>query len=325
MRIEVPVSDELRGELVGFWDGVLGPITDISNRGFFEQELEDNRNVLYMEKRDGRVAGACMITTNRSGRKLGAFGHVATDPGFRRSGIATAVCGQAVEEFRADGGEAVFLGTHSPGSGNGNAARVYHRLGWRFMAGSEVMANVSNGDSPEEYLVDYFGEGGPITVREASAADRVLITPLIVAPHDWQVLDSNALGNIYSTRYITQGMCNGLYRQYEEVRDGGRGNWFAARTDDGRVVGLATARLTEDDACRVDGFAHRRHTGAWPDLVGAATDWAQRRGAQDCFAMVCVEDEEKQAAFEELGFGKKETSATFSIGERTVGAVRMEL
>ena len=167
------------------------------------------------------------------------------------------------------------------------------------------MANVSNGDSPEEYLVDYFGEGGPITVREASAADRVLITPLIVAPHDWQVLDSNALGNIYSTRYITQGMCNGLYRQYEEVRDGGRGNWFAARTDDGRVVGLATARLTEDDACRVDGFAHRRHTGAWPDLVGAATDWAQHRGAQDCFAMVCVEDEEKQAAFEELGLVRR--------------------
>ena len=104
-------------------------MTDISNRGLLGKELKENHNVLYVEYRDGKVAGTCLLTANRVGPKLGAFGHVATDSELRRSGIATALCRQAVEDFRAEGGEAVLLGTHSPGSGDGTAARIYYRLG----------------------------------------------------------------------------------------------------------------------------------------------------------------------------------------------------
>ena len=50
------------------------------------------------------------------------LGEVATDPKQRRSGISTRLCACALEEFRGNGGEAIFLGT-----GNPDAARVYYR------------------------------------------------------------------------------------------------------------------------------------------------------------------------------------------------------
>ena len=169
MKIEIPVPEKLQAELAEFWDRTLGPITDITNRGFVGQELEHNRNVLYMERRGGRIAGTCLITTPTAMSRLGTFGHVATDLSLRRSGIATALCRQAVQDFRSEGGEAVFLGTQ-PWNG---AARIYHRVGWRWLAGTHAMANVSDGDSPEEFLVDYFRKPGAISVRSGSAWDRV--------------------------------------------------------------------------------------------------------------------------------------------------------
>ena len=111
---------------------------------------------------------------------------------------------------------------------------------------------------------------------------------------------------------------------YEAVRNGGRGEWFAAYTDDGRVVGLATARLTDGGSCKVDGFAHKRHMGAWPDLMRAATKWATDR-AGGAHAVVCVEDEEKQAAFEALDFKLGAPAKPFVLGDREVGSVRMQL
>jgi len=162
-------------------------------------------------------------------------------------------------------------------------------------------------------------------VRAASALERVPMIPLIHTPHDWQVLDSNASGNIYSTRYARQGSCNGLYPRYESVRDDGRGNWFAANTADGRVIGLATARLTGDDSCRVDGFAHNRYLDVWPDLIRAATRWGISKGSGNIHAALSVEDEEKQEAFEALGFKLTGPAEPFFIGEREVDSVRMEL
>ena len=214
MKLEIPIPDDLKVELIELWDRALGPITDISNRGLFGQELEENRNILYLERRAGRVVGACLMTTSNAMPTIGTFGHVATDPTARRSGIATSLCRQAVDDFRSDGGEIVFLGTQYE---NGSA-RIYHRLGWRFLAGTHTMANVSNGDSPEEFLVDYFREQGTPSVRPGSASDRGPMLPLLMWPHDWRVRDSNIDPNVDSVRYETQTTCNGIYRMYEKVR-----------------------------------------------------------------------------------------------------------
>ena len=319
MRLEIPLSEELADELLGFWGRVFGYTPDLPRGALIGEESEHNRNVLYLNRRDGAVAGTCLTTTSVALPGLGGFGEVATEPGLRRSGIATALCGQAVEEFRGDRGEALFLGTGNPG-----AIRVYHRLGWRTMAGADVMANISSGESPESFLVEYFREQAPTAVRRASAAERVAMIPLIVTPHDWQVLDANAQRHIYSTRYATQSSCNGLFPRYESVREGGKGEWFAAHTEDGRVVGLSTARLDGGGGCRVDGFAHQRHTNSWPELMSAAVEWAGQRGAARCRAVISIEDEDKQAAFEGIGFIRVGPSTPFEISGRQLRSVVMD-
>lgn len=316
MRDEIPVAAELADELLSFWHGIFGSNPDLTRGVLLGEEAAHNRNVLYMERSDDGPAGTCLLTVAEGAPTLGGFGEVATAPHLRRSGIASRLCGQAVEEFRAGGGRALFLGT-----GNGDAARVYHRLGWRKLAGASVMAMITDGDSPEAFLVDYFQPQADVAVRPASPRDRIPMIPLLQVPHDWQVLDVNA--GMRSTRYAVQSSCMGLYPRYEAVTTDGRGAWLSAETPDGRVVGMATARL-EGAGCRVDGFAHANHAGAWPTLMREAVSWGAARGAVRSEAVVCVEDEDKRHRFEALGFGEAGVADDVRVGDRAVAAVRLE-
>ena len=277
--------------------------------------MEHNRLNVYLERHAATLAGTCTLTVSRKVPILGGFGEVATRPELRGSGIATRLCGRAVEEFRAGGGDALFLGTTSPA-----ARRIYHRRGWRKLAGADVMTNISSGDSPEAFLVDYFRAPGQATVVPATPAVRIPMIPLLHAPHDWQVLDANA--GMYSTRYCVQHSCMGLYRRYVAAMGGGAGEWFGARTADGRIVGLTTARRV-GRACQVDGFTHPYFAAAWPDLMAAAMQRAAAWGSTECRAVVCVEDEEKRSLFEGLGLREAGGAADFELDGRAVAAVRM--
>ncbi len=242
---------------------------------------------------------------------------MATSPDFRRRGIAAELCRQAVDDFSERGGQALFLGT-----GNPDSARIYYRLGWRKLAGANVMANISDDRSPEEFLVDHFRDLGPATVKAATPADRVPMIPLLVSPHDWQVLDSNA--SMFSTRYSVQDSCMGLYRRYSAVANDGQGAWFSAVTQEGHVVGLSTARLDGDGGCQVDGFTHKAHVPSWGEMIRATSDWGAGRGASWFSAAVSAEDEEKQSLFESIGFQSTGPGEPFDLDGRDVAAVRFE-
>ncbi|MDE2821964.1 MAG: GNAT family N-acetyltransferase, partial [Chloroflexota bacterium] len=260
------------------------------------------------------------ITISQANPRLAGFGEVATRPDYRGRGIASRLCGQAVEEFVAQGGEAVFLGT-----GNPDAARIYHRLGWRRIAGSYVWANVTTGDSPEEYLADYYRVPGQVSIVPGDASLRVPMIPLLLTPHDWQVLDGNLPVPMISIRYAMQSSCMGLCRKYYDLvkRDGA--TWFAAKTDDGRLVGIATARTDDANVCSVDGFIHARFGDSYDALIGAAIEWGRSKDAVRITTRLSVEDEDKQAAFESLGFRKGDVDGTFTLDDREVAAVAMTL
>ena len=110
--------------------------------------------------------------------------------------------------------------------------------------------------------------------------------PLLLCPHDWQVLDANTL--MYSTRYATQKSCMGLYVRYERIRMGGGGAWFVAKTVEGKVVGLSTARGDDTGNCQIDAFAHARFSEAWEELVQAAIGRSREHGMGRCYAVVSV-------------------------------------
>ena len=316
MKCEIPLDEDLVARLIPFWASFFGAEhVDLEAEVFLGSEISHNCSTLYFEERDARPVGTCVTVRSRSVPALAGFAEVATDPAFRGRGLATALCTQAVEDFRAAGGEAFFLGTENP-----QAARIYHRLGWRKLAGANVMLNVTSGQSPEEFLVDYFRKPGDVTVAPAGPAVRIPMIPLIWTPHDDQVLDANV--GLHSLRHEVQNSCMGLYPRYVRTLQS-RGTWFAARTDDGRVIGLSTA-LLERDSCRVDGFVHSSFQEAWQSLLVAASDWGRNAGANRVSARVCVEDEEKRAKFEAIEFKSDGPGDLFQVGTREVASVLLD-
>lgn len=319
MKFNIPTNQKLTKEFFDFLLEVNGspPSPDLPPSIMLGHEEKHNHNILYLKRKDKRIAGTCLTTISKAVPSLAGFGAVATHPDFRRSGISTNLCGQAVDEFQNSGGKAFFLGTHNP-----NAARVYHRLGWRKLSGANVMANISNNDSPEGFLTDYFRKPSPFNIRSASNADRIPMIPLLLSPHDWQVLDANT--EIYSTRYRVQNSCMGLYPKYSTLTEKQRGTWFSAVSNDGRLLGIATVLLIDGITCQIDGFAHKYHQTCWKPLMQTAMDWAGKKGASLWRATVSIEDEEKQALFESLGFSKSNKGTNFDLDDREVEGILLQ-
>ncbi len=320
-RYEIPIDKDLAEELFAFWKEIFGPgDPDIPMGVFLGDEVDDNRLVTYLEREGDTLTGTCGITISRANPRLAGFGEVATRPDYRGRGIASRLCGQAVEEFVGQGGEAVFLGT-----GNPDAARIYHRLGWRRIAGSYVWANVTTGDSPEEYLADYFRLPGQVSIVPGDASLRVPMIPLLLTPHDWQVLDGNLPVPMLSTRYSVQNSCMGLCRKYYDLVRRDDATWFAAQANEDRLVGISTAKIVDSDTCAVDGFIHARFNDSYDTLMGAAIEWGSSRNADRITTRLSVEDEDKQAAFASFGFRKGSVDGSFTLDDREVAAVTMTL
>jgi hypothetical protein len=211
----------------------------------------------------------------------------------------------------------LFLGTINPA-----AARVYHRLGWRKLAGADVMVNVINGESPETCLVDYFRPPGSVSILPANPSVRIAMIPLLHTPHDWQILDANVA--LYSTRYQVQSSCMGLYKRYGHCTATDHGQWFSAWTDDGRLVGLSTVRLNAPGCCNVDGFTHQRFSDCWEPLLQAAMTWGEMQNTSVVTARLSVEDEAKRRLFESMGFGKAKAAEPFELGGRSIPSLQLQ-
>ena len=320
MRYEAPLDLTLVDELMDLWLPIFEDGIDLRREALLGEEVPHSQITVYTRSLKGKLAGACLVASSESMPSLGGLGEVATTPDARRTGIGTALTQQALEDFRERGGQALFLGTVNPA-----AARIYYRLGWRKLAGANLMVNVLGSESPEEFSVDYFRRvrEEAASVRTPSPADRAPIIPLLVAPHDWQVLDFNT--GMMSIRYAVQDSCLGLYRRYAAIANDGRGAWFCAGTDIGHVVGLSTARLDCKGGCRVDGFTHSDHVGTWQALIQAAVRWGAESGAAYVYADVSVEDEEKRPMFESVGFKDSDGGTSFDLGGRQVGTRRLHL
>ncbi len=338
VEIEAPLPDDLIEELIDFWEVIFETSFEDLRSVLAAAESVQNSDILYLVRHGKKLASSSHLTISKSNPELGGLGEMATAPEFRRLGLASKLCERALDDFRTQGGQALFLGT-----GNPAAARVYNRLGWRKLAGASVMVFIASGDSPETFLVDYFRKDGSTTTAVASASERIPMIPLLISPHDWQVLDANV--GIFSTRYVVQSSCMGLYPRYEALVREGRGEWFRARTDRGNLVGLATAQLDQSTIdprlnpsgsrdqpsiesigtqCQVDAFTHQNYIGALEDLIQAAMSWGVSRGVPLCSATLSVEDENKRALFESLGFREAGTGEEFNLDGRRVASVRLE-
>ena len=318
MKAEVPLEPALVDELFEFWLPIFGLPNDLNPETLLGLEKPRSLISVYTRRLDRRLVGTCLVIRSPIMPELGGFSEVATSPQARRTGIATDLSREARDDFREAGGEALFLGTVNP-----DAARIYHRLGWRKLAGANVMLNVMGAESPEEYLVYFFRDLGPVTAGTAGPGDRVPMIPLLLSPHDWQVLDLNV--DMLSIRYAEQDSCLGLYRRYAALAKDGPGAWFCARTESGHVVGISSALAVDGQGCRVDGFAHLNHLGSWNELIKPAIDWCSGRNSAPVWTTVSFEDEEKLSLFESVGFRQTGQGEPIDLGGRRVRTLRCEL
>ncbi len=292
---DVPLDPPLAHELVDFWTYIWNEPPDVPIDVFLGAEVEHVDLTVLFERGSVGVTSTCMIVSPRAIPTIADLGAVATHPDLRNRGLSTRVCGTAVDLAFERGCEALFVGT-----GGGAAARVYERLGFRKLPGANWWIAVANGEPPEAFVVDYFRRpAASVTVRPASPADRIPMIPLIVSPHRWRLLDANA--RIFSTAYATTGSFT-QYMRYTKTVTAAGGSWSTAVTDDGRAVGLATARPAGSDTWRVDAFTQSRFTDAWPELMEAAVGTAAAGGAKSCRIDVSSWDDEKAALAESAGF-----------------------
>ena len=316
-QFEPPVDALLADELIDFWHTTFETSFEAMRAILAGGESAVNRDVFLVARVDGRLAGTCHLTVGRFSHVLGGLGEVAVAPEFRGRGIASALCAQARDAFQEAGGLALFLGTV-----NVQAARVYHRLGWRKMEGTNVMVVFSDSQSPADFLADYFHDPAAVSVVPGTAADRLAIIPLIMSPHDEYVLDANL--ELFSSRYTVQNSCMGLYSKYDSLSDDGRGAWFAARSGCGRVVGLSSVRMDDSHLAQIGGCVHQHFLGSWSDVITAPIEWAAEHDASLLTVRLCDQDQEKLRRFQSLGFKRRHTSEGFLFDQQQFSATLLE-
>ena len=317
MKYSIPLEKDLIEKLTQFWMVIFGQRNEELNYILNGDEINDNTDYVYLKKINSTIAGTTHLTIANEMNYLGGVGEVGTDLNFRKAGIAAELCQTAITEFVNQGGVALFLGT-----GNPDAARIYYRLGWRKLAGANVMTYISSEESPEEYILKYFNTNDTEPrIRQGSAKDRIPLIPLITLPHDWQILDANT--GIFSTRYATQNSCMGLYPKFANIKRNKQGTWFVLSTQDGKIVGVSSITVNKFNQCQIDGFTHKNYQKFWNELIQACLNWANKKNLTEYYCVISKEDEEKISLFTSLGFHTPKTSGQISINDRPIETIRL--
>lgn len=315
----IPVSESTAEEVLSLWNEHFPPSMDAHDRLSRGLESEHNRTMIHMARAKDLLVATVELTYGLDFPTAGGLSKVVTRPEFRKTGLATQLCARAVSHYRAEGGTAIFLGTVNP-----VAARVYARVGWSRLAGTNVWLYTAGGELPEEYMVDFFREPpGDIEIIPGSPAARILVIPLILTPHVWQVMDANV--GVLSTRYTIQNSCMGLYPKYDRLVNDKTGTWFMARGATGKIVGLSSVRLEPSSStCQIDGFTHERYDEYWDPLIERAEEQASMYNVDTLCASCSSEDRKKIERFQRHGFKHVGEDEIIQIGDREVPSVRLQ-
>jgi GNAT superfamily N-acetyltransferase len=315
-RYETPLPEDFSRELLAMWQAIF----EVDFPGLSEilsgNDIQNHRDIVYLARKEGKIASTCRLTISRSDPRIGGLAEVATHPEHRGKNLGFELCQWAAKEFDESGGQANFLGTVNP-----IAAKLYAKLGWRYLAGTKVMVRVSSGKAPEEFLVDYFrnDQDLPVKIESGSSVFRVTMIPLILRPHDWMILDANL--NLGSTRFMMQKSCEGLYPRYASLKD--TGAWFAAVRADGVVVGLASVKNINDRTTQIEAFTADRYQESWlGPLYQQAAQWTRdHQGLRDIQTSCAKDDPIKPGPLKKLGFTSSSKMISHQIGEASMDLI----
>ena len=301
-----PLDLVLVDKLETLWRSAFGEdfVTDVPKSLLIDREVLPHKVDVYTQVIEESIVSSAVSIAGGCSPLLGGLGEVSTKPEFRGSGMATDICHKVVNDFFDSSGNALYLGTTNPA-----AARIYSKLGWKYIPHTQLMVNLGKGDIYEEFIDDYFSTSGPNTFNRGEMSVRIPMIPLAISYTDWTLLDVNI--GLLSTLKEEQESCLGLFRRYDQIRIDNRGEFFTLTGDHDRLLGISTAVTKDGNHYSIDGFTHPLHKDAFIELLRTALNWCEAAGANDCKMEIAQEDQEKAELAAALGFKRTGDKSVF--------------
>ena len=283
-------------------------------RGAVDDSLHD---YLFVGRIDGEIVGSVWHGTSSNTREVGGYGFVRTDPAHRGKGVAQTLTRLSVEQFWADGGRAIYLGTVAP-----DAAHIYEKYGYRRYNGIAMRA-LRPGLDAETFDKDYFAHDGAPLARDAGFGDIGAYPALMLSPEprDWRVRDfTEAI--FYDPPEVQSGSClrpfvSSMLRR--ETHPANRLKVLVSRRD--RIVaaaGLFTAPAPAlDGTATLEVLCHPAYGGELSSFLGAVLAEGREAGVRTVRAY--ASGDSRSAALGALGFTVESTlSGYLRCGDRAV-------
>ncbi len=269
-----------------------------------------SHDVFFVGLLDGEIVGTSWYGAPRDTMDVATYGRIITREDQRRKGIAAALCALPVEEFRAAGGQAMYLGT-----GRTNPARfIYEQLGFVHYnyienAGT-IMRLIFSGDA-DAFEAEYYEPRRSTEVRSIHAGDLARAEVLYNLPL-WAVKDS-FLGIMYNAPF--EGQFFDIVAHIEKEGEGGMALVTGGRQ---RLMGMAyTAKapawqVGQTHLRYIEFLVHPNYVDYGAELL-RETEAAS--SAEVFIARLAEADEDKVAVVAEAGYRQ--------VG-RLLGAIRSQ-
>ena len=272
---------------------------------------------LFIGRINDEVVGTVWHGTSSNTHEMGGYGFVRTDPEHRGKGVAQALTKLSVEQFWADGGRAMYLGTVAP-----DAAHVYEKFGYRRYNGIAMRA-LRPGLDPEGFEDEHFAHDGAPLARDATLGDIGSYPALTLssAPKDWLIRDFTE-GMFYYPPDIFASSCLRPFISSVLRREANPANQFkmlVSRRD--RVV--ASANLFVPQAAALHGEAtlefqcYPTYRGELSSFLGAVLVDGREAGIRRVRAHAASDG--RGAALAEIGFKMESVLAGYlQVGDQAV-------
>ena len=292
------------GEALALWEAVFGAAEAALEAPQLDgSEAGENLDMLFELRDAGKLIGTVHATIPRERGAMCGLSGMCVASEYRGRGLARRLFGGMLEELEGMGVEAFWLGTDNPA-----AARLYAKFGFSFLPGSNVMARFPRGDAAA-FDRGTFGRAIlPFRPEEGAPGARVPLIPLALRRGNQFLLDANA--GLFSSAWVTQRSCMGLYPKYEAIRAAG-GAFFCA-WDAAGTLGAVASAVPGARGARADFFCCESFYPSIPELLRRCE---ARFGALSL--RLSPDDAGKRACAEGLGYRP--------AGEETVAACRLRV
>ena len=315
-RADTPENQDLWWFLVQPFDPRVSPAeAEMLARALRDATDGSLHDYMFVGSLDDTVVGTAWHATNRASREMGVYANVLTDPAHRGKGIAQILTKLSLEQFWADGGQAIYLGTVNP-----IARHVYEKIGYNIYNGI-VMRAVRPDVDPDTFDTDYFRYDGKGRVRDVTQGDIGAYVALLHAqePADWVVRDFTE-GLFFAPPAVQATGCVGPFDRIWLRHEMNSANQLKALvTKHDRIA--AAAALAGPASGALAGTAtlefqcYPTYRGELQTLLTATLEAAQSAGARSVRGYAVAPD--RRAAFMEAGFSEESVArGLLDLGDR---------